>query len=92
MDSRVKQPSESRLYNMDFDELLEETGETIATVESIVASKTGLTLGPPAISGSKVQFRISGGMANNSYIITVKVTTSLGNTLEGEGLLKVREI
>lgn len=84
-----KQPSESRLYDVDFGANLAST-ETISSVTSYTATPSGLTLDPAiAIDGSKVQRRISGGTAGTQYKLTVVILTSLGNILEGEGLLVV---
>lgn len=84
-----KQPSESRVYDMDFAANMS-TAETISSVTSYTASPSGLTLDPAvSISGKKVQKRLSGGTAGTLYKITVVILTSLGNVLEGEGQLHV---
>ena len=86
-----KQPSESRVYDVDFSANMAET-ETIGSVTSYVASPAGLTLDATiSISGQKVQRRISGGTAGAQYKITVVILTSLSNILEGEGLLVVQD-
>lgn len=86
-----KQLTESRLYDLDFSANLA-TGELLSTIVSLVAAPTGLTLSDQAIwtSGRGVQVRIAGGVAA-SYKITAVVTTSAGNTLEGEGVLNVSD-
>jgi len=86
-----KQPAESRLYTFDFSQLML-TGETVATIDSFTATPSGLTLGTAVASGQRVQNRISAGVTNTQYKITVVVTTSLGNVLEGEANLFVRDI
>lgn len=87
----TKQPSESRIYDMDFGANMS-TAETIISVTSYTASPSGLTLDPAvSISGKKVQKRISGGVAGTVYKVTAVILTSLGNVLEGEGLLHVRD-
>lgn len=90
----VKQPSEVRQYTMDFANLLA-TGETI-TVDSVSHELRGggisdLTVYNEAVSGSTVVFWVSGGTDNQTYRIEIIVTTSLGQTLEGDGLLSVRD-
>lgn len=87
----IKQPSESRLYTFDFAANMG-ASESIVSVDSFTAAPSGLTLGSAAISGKRVQNRISGGTANTNYKITVVVTTDAGNTLEGEANLFVRDI
>jgi hypothetical protein len=90
--SLIKQPAENRLYSMDFSGLLA-VGETIAGVSSVVATPSGLTLvGSPSYSGVYAMQRISGGTANTRYKVTFVVTTTAGNTLEGEGYLQVKDI
>jgi len=83
---------------MDFSALLA-AGETLSSVSSISQAARGnvqgaasLNIGAGSTSGSKVQFRISGGTNGEDYKITVVVTTSQGNTLEGEGWLYVRDL
>lgn len=90
--SLVKQPSESRIFSMDFAGLMA-AGETITSVSSVTATPNGLTLaGSPAASGQVATQRIAGGTSGHKYVVTFIVTTSLGNTLEGEGILQVRDL
>lgn len=85
-----KQPTESLLYDMDFVGRLED-GETLTAVSAVTGSPSGLTIGTASYSGTRAQFRISGGTSGTTYKITVTVTTSASNTLEGEGNLFVRD-
>lgn len=85
-----KQPSESRLFSFEFSANMS-SGETISSITSVIAAPTGVTLGTPTASGTKVQVRISGGTNNTQYTITGIVVTSLGNILEGEGYLVVKD-
>lgn len=85
-----KQASESLLYDMEFLGRLDE-GETLSTVTSFTGSPSGLTIGSASVSGTRAQARISAGTAGTKYKITVVVTTSASNTLEGEGYLFVRD-
>lgn len=94
--SLVKQPAESRVYVMDFSGLLAQ-GETLTGVTSVSYSSpsgdAALTLvGSATYSGVYAQQRISGGTSGKYYTVTFVVTTSLGNTLEGEGILQVRNL
>lgn len=95
---KIKQPSESRLYSFNFENLLE-TGETITSVASVTQTNLGkvsgsgnLTLGSETFSDSSVQLRISGGTEWESYKVTVLVNTSLNNILELDGILRIREV
>lgn len=94
----LKQPSESRLYSFDFTELLD-SSETISSIVSItqenlgkVTSSEDLTLTSPAITSKMAQIRISGGTHKENYRITAIITTSAANTLELEGILRVRNL
>lgn len=90
--SLIKQPAESRLFSMDFSALLA-SGETISSVSSVTALPSGLTLVNPAVAaGTRAQQRISGGTDKVAYKVTIRVVTSAGNTLEGEGILQVRDL
>jgi hypothetical protein len=90
--SLIKQPTEDRLYGMDFAALLS-SGESLAGITSVVATPTGLTLsGSPSIAGTFAQQRILGGTAGIKYTVTFIVTTTQSNTLEGEGILQVKDI
>lgn len=89
--TRYKQPTESRVYTMDFSGKMQ-AGETIASVTTFtVAPATGLTYNTATPDGQVVNFRLSGGTVNTQYKITVLVLTSDGNTLEGEGNLLVED-
>jgi hypothetical protein len=90
--SLIKQPAENRLYSMDFSGLLA-VGEVLAGVTSVTALPADITLsGAPSYSGVYAMQRILGGTANTRYKLTFVVTTSAGNTLEGEGYLQVKDI
>ena len=86
----VKQPAESRLYVMEFAALLADA-ETLTGVTSVLATPSGLTLSEEDFSGSQAQFRIAGGAHGQVYRLEVTVTTNQGNTLQGDGLLVVRD-
>lgn len=94
MQTLVKQPGESRLYTMRFGGLLEGGATSIVSVTSYTASPSGLTMpDSPAVVGSDgAQRRISGGTDGDRYKITVRAVDNLGNTLEAEGFLQVRDI
>lgn len=90
-----KQPSESRLYSMDFSALLAK-GETVVSVTSVTITPTTsspLTVsGVPTASGVLAQFRLIDGLTGQRYKLDVIVTTSSGNILEGDGLVQVEQL
>lgn len=85
-----KQPSESRLYDIDFAPLLA-AGDTVTAVTSVIESPSGLTIGAASISTPKIQIRISGGTSPVLYKITAIVTTANGDTLETDVLLRTED-
>lgn len=88
--SLIKQPSDDRIYTMDFAALLA-SSETINGVTSVTAEPTGISIdGVATFGGTMAQQRISGGTSGITYKVTFIVTTTEGNILEGEGFLVVR--
>ena len=85
-----KQPADSLLYDMEFVGRLAE-GETLTAVSSVTAAPSGLTVGTPSYSGTRAQVRLGGGTGGVTYKVTIVVTTSASNTIEGEGNLFVRD-
>jgi len=97
-----KQPSESRLYDMDFSPKMVQgsSPEALASVVSVTqlelladgtrVATTDLTFNGAATFALQVaQQRIESGVDGKTYVVTYIVTTDLGNTLEAEGLLLV---
>lgn len=87
----TKQPSENILYDFEFADKMA-TAETVASVVSVTATPTGLTVGATAFSGTIAQVRLSGGTTGTEYLVTCKITTSLSNALEMEGRLWVEDV
>ena len=90
----TKQPGESRVYGMDFSKYPEiaVAAETLSSgTASVTVDPSGLTVAAPTLSGSIVKFRVSGGTLDagqmKTYRFEVKVDTSGGNTIEGDGIL-----
>lgn len=98
-DTLTKQPAESRLFDMDFSPRLATTENlsgipavTERTVDPSTGVKTStseLTIFVASISGQVAQVRISGGVDGVLYEVTFISGTTLGNTVEAEGLLMV---
>jgi hypothetical protein len=93
--SLVKQPSESRLYQMDFSGNMT-SGEAITAVVSFTADTPegadALVISEITGSGQVASARIAGGEAGFKYKVTVRVTTDGGNTLEAEGILQLKDL
>jgi len=90
-----KTPEESLLFDMNFSNRLV-SGETISAVTNssftnngLVSGSTNITLGDAAYTGGIVQIRISGGQLYEQYTVMLSITTSLGNTRVGKGLLRI---
>ena len=86
----VKQPSESRSYAIDFDKLLGAV-ETISSITSVLSTPAGPTISGLTIVARTVEFRMLGGTDGTVYRIEAIIITSDANTLEGDGLLVVRD-
>lgn len=93
-----KQPWEELTYGMDFSDALG-SGRTVSSVVSVEAqsSRPGglddLNITNPTVDGdSKVAFKVAGGSDGEVYPIRARIQDSNGNKLEGDGVLKVREI
>jgi len=93
----LKQPGETRKLRMDFASLL--IGASIVSVDSVAQESQGqvpasddVTLGTATFDGSYVLVPVSGGTDGERYKITVIVTDSDGNVLEGDGMLYVRDL
>jgi len=88
-----KQPSEKRLFTMDFSALMA-TAETIDSVPVVVSETdcggtSDLTITGVSVDGQIVSMWIEGGTDLTMYRIQVNVDTSTGQTLAGDGKLKV---
>ena len=98
----VKQPSETRKFGMEFNNLLG-TSETISTITSVIAEKidgsvSDLTLSSSGIDSSTVSsknslvtFWVAGGTTGNTYKLEVLAVTSSSAILEGDGILYVTD-
>lgn len=88
-----KQPGEDEVFNVYFPTLA--PGENITSVVSFTftpSTSPDLTLGTPTFSGKYAQVRIADGLSGTTYRGTVRVTTSLGNTVEADVKLVVKEL
>ena len=92
-----KQPSEKRLFEMDFTSVLG-TGELISLINSIQSEKVGgyatdLSITASGIlSDSKgISMYIASGTLGSTYRIEAVVTTDATQILEGDGTLYVTD-
>lgn len=92
-----KQPSEDKKFDMDFSLMLK-SDETITSVISVAQENMGnvdgssdLTIGANSFDGAIVQVQIAGGTDQEDYKITVQVSTTVHDVVEGEGTLRVRD-
>ena len=98
----VKQPSETRKFGMEFNNLLG-TSETITTITSVASEKidgstSDLTITSSGIESSTVSsknslviFWVAGGTTGNTYKLEVLAVTSSSAILEGDGILYVTD-
>jgi len=93
--SITKQPSETRRYSMSFTNLMA-TSETISNLRSVTSELRGggtsdLGIAGTGISGQTIYMNVSSGTHAQVYAIEVQITTSSGQLLEGDGILKVED-
>lgn len=92
-----QQPSEKRKYAMSFANLMLGT-ETIVTINQITSTyrsgsggSTDLEIFASGIDGQKITMWIQDGVVRKTYRVEVRITTSEGQKLTGDGLLKITD-
>jgi len=104
--AQTKQPWEERRYNFDFraptvqsKDHLVPSGRSIASVDSVdvLASQNGQTdltvkWAPVHDTDAVVQVTLAGGTDGEDYPVRVRVIDDLGQQLEGDGIIKVRDL
>lgn len=89
-----QQPGEKRKRGIDYTEFLED-GETVSTVTAAVTPVTSPVFAVSNIvidpDGKKFAYFVEGGLTNNTYMVELTVTTSLGQILEDEIEIEVEE-
>lgn len=95
----LKRVGEDLTFEMDFSPNL--GTDTIASITSVTATNRGNISGSTNVTVSgeatdndkKINFKIDGGTHLEDYIIqAIVVSASNGDTLEGEGVLYVRDV
>lgn len=78
-------PNEVTTFSLTFENLMV-SGETISSVDSTTVldeGTPGLTIDSTQIVSPNVVLSVSGGVAGQNYFTVVRITTNLGQTLEG---------
>jgi|GEM_PF-4691377 len=97
----VLQPGESRLCDMDFGRVVGRDVTLSGVIESrqsnvgLVDGSPDVTVGQGTVSGQRAQVRITvppTGAAGEDYVISLVCNDSRGDTVEGDGLLQVRDL
>lgn len=88
-----KKAGESRLYGMDFAGLLD-SGVTLSSNASFTITPSTGTVpltksGSVTLAGTVASFRLLGGDLDMVYTIDVVCVDSAGNTIEGDGKLRI---
>ncbi len=87
----TKYAAEARQYILDFSQMPEIVGgDTLASVTSVTATPSGLTVGTGSISGATVLVELSGGTSGTLYSVEAVVATTAGWVLAGVGQLSVQ--
>ncbi len=92
----VKQSSEIRRYEMKFNALMN-TGETFVSVPVVTVTRErgcgidDLSVYDVGTDGQSILMWASGGKHLSVYRVNIKVTTSTGQTLVGDGILEIRD-
>lgn len=86
-----KVPGESRLFWFQCAARLAEdetiTGVTSITITPVTASPLTYTSGA-TVSGTVIQFRLTGGLTGTRYKVVIVYTTSLSNTRSATGFIQ----
>lgn len=87
-----KDPNEVKIHTFDWTRGLN-SGAVVQGTNTWSATPSGLTFASQTIQagGLKTSALISAGVAGETYIVTNRVTTSDGETLEESGTLEVEE-
>lgn len=92
-----KDPSEAIYYGIDFSALLG-TGEMVSSATASIrvtagvdASAAAMLSGSPTLSGGVVSQKLINGVAGCTYLFSISVVTSTGQTFVEAAPLTVRE-
>lgn len=93
----IKHPWESLLLDMQFKNRMRD-GDTISSVDSVnfinqnlLNGSSDIVLAGPAFDGTVAQVRVSAGQDLENYKLSFRCTTALGDKIEADGMLYVRD-
>lgn len=96
MTPRIKQPSEQRVYELDF---AGDLGADVAEIVSIdiaprgqVAQATALTAASSAFDGTLVRVELAGGTSGELYLVTVQAASAAGGPAEQDFEVLVEDL
>ncbi|PXW75998.1 hypothetical protein C7451_106162 [Blastomonas natatoria] len=84
-----KDPDATLDYELNWSTWLAD-GETI-TAQTVTCDNDDITISAVTQAAGVVRFRVAGGTAGSSYLVTCEVTTSAGQTDQRTMLIPVRE-
>lgn len=94
----TKQPNEAVFFTFNFGAVID-AGDTVASIASMTISNCNVvsgsslaTIGSNAYEGRQAQTKVTGGTAGESYRLTCRVTDSVGQTHELDGIVEVIEL
>lgn len=85
-----KQPAEILDYQVDYADWFENRSDAPASFVTVIP--TGITEVSSSRSGTVVTVVLAGGDADESYKITVRLTTSAGLVKEADFIVRVKEV
>jgi hypothetical protein len=86
---KTKDPADIRIFGIEWSAFLAARSATISTSSWSVSS--GLTKVSDSTSGTQTLVKVSGGSADQDYIVTTQVVLSNGETVGKSFKLQVRE-
>lgn len=87
--TRTKQPDEIRTLTFNFESKLAQNDAI--TGSPTVTKDDGIDIITTQVSGNLVTLRISGGQDQNNYKINVGIATDLGDFVELDVIIRVRD-
>lgn len=85
-----KDPDAVLDYELDWSANWLADGETI-TAQTVTCEDDDITISSVTQSGGVVRFRVAGGAAGSSYLVTCEITTSAGQTDQRTIQIPVRD-
>jgi hypothetical protein len=86
----VKQPAEVLDYDVDYTDWFANRTDTASSFTAV--AEPGITIDSSARTGNVVKVVLSGGTANTTYKITVRLTTSTGIIKEADFTVRIKAV